>query len=130
MMLYDLLQAYEFDEIMPIITDMFPGTGKYEKPLHQAWNILLDMNPVLSKKNIRYKVMQGSRADESYMGAEDKDFDSPWEVIIGKNVSREKGVDLSDAELLANCLVNICFFGHHPKEFDKAYAELTRPERV
>lgn len=115
---------------MPIITDMFPGTGKYEKPLRQAWNILLDMNPVLSKKNIRYKVMQGSRADESYMGAEDKDFDSPWEVIIGKNVSREKGVDLSDAELLANCLVNICFIGHHPKEFDKAYAELTRPERV
>lgn len=130
MMLYDLLQAYEFDEIMPIITDMFPGTGKYEKPLRQAWNILLDMNPVLSKKNIRYKVMQGSRADESYMGAEDKDFDSPWEVIIGKNVSREKGVDLSDAELLANCLVNICFIGYHPKEFDKAYAELTRPERV
>ena len=130
MMLYDLLQAYEFDEIMPIITDMFPGTGKYEKPLRQAWNILLDMNPVLSKKNIRYKVMQGSRADESYMGAEDKDFDSPWEVIIGKNVSREKGVDLSDAELLANCLVNICFIVHHPKEFDKAYAELTRPERV
>lgn len=129
MMLYDLFQAYEFDEIMPIIVDMFPGTGQYEKPLREAWNLLLEMNPVLSKKSIRYKLMQGSRADESYMGAEDKDFDSPWEVILGKTLSRDKGVDLSDAELLANCLVNICFIGHHPKTFDKAYAELTQPER-
>ena len=38
-MLYDLLQAYEFDEIMPIITNMFPGTDKYEKPLREAWNL-------------------------------------------------------------------------------------------
>ena len=75
-MLYDLLQAYEFDEIMPIITNMFPGTDKYEKPLREAWNLLLSMNPVLSKKNIRYKLMKGSRAEESYMGAEDKDFDA------------------------------------------------------
>ena len=106
-MLYDLLQAYEFDEIMPIITNMFPGTDKYEKPLREAWNLLLSMNPVLSKKNIRYKLMKGSRAEESYMGA---------------------GVDLSDAELLANCLVNICFIGHHPKAFDKAYNELIKAE--
>ena len=127
-MLYDLLQAYEFDEIMPIITNMFPGTDKYEKPLREAWNLLLSMNPVLSKKNIRYKLMKGSRAEESYMGAEDKDFDATWEVIIGKNLSREKGVDLSDTELLANCLVNICFIGHHPKAFDKAYNELIKAE--
>ncbi len=72
--------------------------------------------------------MKGSRAEESYMGAEDKDFDATWEVIIGKNLSREKGVDLSDAELLANCLVNICFIGHHPKAFDKAYNELIKAE--
>ncbi len=29
MKLKDLLQAYDFDELMPIIADMFPGTGKY-----------------------------------------------------------------------------------------------------
>ena len=42
---------------------------------------------------------------------------------------RERGIDLSDAEILANSLVNICLIGTHPRKFDAAYAELTRPER-
>lgn len=29
MKLFHLLQAYEFDEIMPVINDMFPGTNKF-----------------------------------------------------------------------------------------------------
>ncbi len=129
MRLYELLQAYEFDEIMPVIIDMFPGTGKYKDQLQQAYDTLLAMRPQPSKRGIRYKIMQMSGTGESYLGAEDRDFDTNWEVCIGKDVSREKGVDLTDAELVANCLVNICFIGHHPHSFDKAYAILTKPER-
>lgn len=129
MKLYELLQAYEFDELMPVIVDMFPGTGKFEKPLREAYDILVTMKPISSKKEIRYKILPGSKGDEQYMGAEDQDFDTTWEVCLGKNVSREKGVDLSDAELTANCLVNVCFIGKHPRTFDRAYAELTKPQR-
>lgn len=129
MRLYDLLQAYEFDEIMPLVNDMFPGTAKFKPQLHEAWNLLLSMTPVPTKQAIHYKFIKGSRADEQYVGAEDREFQAPWNVIIGKNLSREKGVDLNDAEMLANCLVNICLQGKHPKSFDKAYTILSTPDR-
>lgn len=129
MRLYDLLQAYEFDEIMPVIVDMFPGTGKFREQLREAWDMLLGMKPVPTKKGIKYKLMPGDRADEQYVGAEDRDFDAPWEVILGKNLSRDRGVDLNDAEMLANCLVNICLIGKHPKSFEKSYRILSTPDR-
>lgn len=129
MRLYDLLQAYDFDEIMPVINDMFPGTAKFKPQLREAWDLLLDMEPVPSKKSIRYKFMKGSREDEQYVGAEDRDFEAPWNVILGKNLSKEKGVPLNDAEMIANSLVNICLVGRHPKSFDKSYKILSTPDR-
>lgn len=129
MRLYELLQAYEFDEIMPVILEMFPGTSKYQEPLRKAYDILQDMNPVSSKQEIRYKILPSPNGKEQYMGAEDRDFDTTWEVCLGKNLTREKGVDLSDVEMVANTLVNICFIARHPRSFDAAYAELTKQER-
>lgn len=129
MKLYELIQAYSFNEIMPVVVDMFPGTGKYSQPLHQAYDILREMKPAPSKKSITYKIIKMPSSNESYMGAEDSDFRTTWEACLGKDVTRSKGVDLSDEELLANCLVNICFLARHPKAFDGAYAELTKPER-
>lgn len=129
MRLYELLQAYDFDEIMPVIVDMFPGTGKYRGQLREAWDTLLGMRPVPSKKEIKYKFIKGANDDEQYVGADDRDFDTTWEVIIGKNVSREKGVDLNDAEMLANCLVNICLIGKHPRSFENLYRILSTPDR-
>ena len=126
MRLYELIQAYDFDEIMPVIVDMFPGTGKYEPVLKQAYEILAQMKPAFSKKEIRYKILTAPNSSEQYMGAEDRDFDATWEVCLGKNVSRERGVDLMDIELVANCLVNVCSIGRHPKAFDQGYAELTK----
>jgi hypothetical protein len=126
MRLYELIQAYDFDEIMPVIADMYPGTAKYREPLKRAYDILLTMKPVPSKRGIRYKIMPGAKGDEQYVGAEDRDFDANWEVCLGKDVSREKGVDLTDEELIANCLVNICFLAHHPKAFDEAYSQLNK----
>lgn len=129
MTLYHLIQAYNFDEVMPVIVDMFPGTSKYEEPLKEAYKILMSMRPVESKKIINYKIMDVPGTSQHYVGAEDRDFDASWEVLLGKNVSRGRGVDLSDIEILANCLVNICFIGRHPRAFDAAYNQLTRPER-
>ncbi len=126
MTLYELLQAYEFEEIMPVIVDMFPGTSKYEKPLREAYNLLLQMRPAPSKKSIRYKILKSENGNEQYMGAEDRDFDTTWEACLGKQLQREKGVDLTDAELLANCLVNICFIARHPRAFEDAYQQLRR----
>ena len=108
---------------MPVINEMFPGTAKYREPLKEAYTILESLRPVNSSKSIRYKVMKGN-GDEQYMGAEDANFRGNWEVIIGKDVSREKGVDLSDIELLANCIVNMCFISNYPKRFEQAHQAL------
>ncbi|ERK39954.1 hypothetical protein [Segatella baroniae] len=127
MKLQQLLLAYEFDEIMPAINQMFPGTSKYREPLQKAYDILTNMTPVASGKTIRYKIMDvpGGKG-EQYMGANDADFRGSWEVSLGKEVSRERGVDLSDVEVLANCLVNLCFLGDYPREFETAHKALLK----
>lgn len=90
MRLYELLQAYDFDEIMPVIVDMFPGTGKYRGQLREAWDTLLGMRPVPSKKEIKYEFIKGANDDEQYVGADDRDFDTTWEVIIGKTLAGKR----------------------------------------
>lgn len=108
---------------MATINNMYPGTSGYRDQLRLAYDLLLNMRPVPSKKPIRFKIIDGP-GDLKYMGAEDRDFNTTWEVCLGKNLVREKGVDLTDDELVANCLVNICFTARHPKAFDKAFEEL------
>jgi len=124
MKLKDLLQAYNFDELMPIIADMFPGTGKYRYPLKVAYNLLMDTSIAPSKKKIRYKVMHNEKYSYSTIGAEDRDFEGTWSFCLGKDVIREPGVDLSDIELAANCLINLCFISQYPKVFEEAHAML------
>ena len=125
MKLHQLLQAYEFDELMPVINEMFPGTAKYRAPLKVAYDMMVGMRPVSSSKSIRYKLIKG-KGEEQYMGAEDANFNGTWEVILGKEVSREKGVDLSDVEILANCLVNMCFISKYPRQFEEAHKALLK----
>lgn len=126
MKLYQLLQAYDFDELMPVINDMFPGTSKFRTELQQAYRLLMDMKPVDTKKTIRYKLLPGDTPNHSFIGAEDSCFNATWEVCLGKDVSRERGVDLSDAELLANVLVNLCLQAKYPKVFENAHQTLIK----
>ena len=126
MTLHQLLQAYDFDEILPAINEMFPGTARYKKQLLQAYDLLLAMRPVESKKNIRYKLLHNAEDDISYMGANDQDFNTTWEVCLGKQVVREKSVDLTDLEMVANCLVNVIFTARPPKSFEEARKELMK----
>jgi hypothetical protein len=125
MKLHQLLKAYEFDELMPVINDMFPGTSIYREQLKQAYDLMNSMQPQPSSKSIRYKIMKG-KGEEQYMGAEDNCFTGSWESVLGKDISREHGVDLNDTEVLANCLVNMCFLGKYPKQFEAARQQLLK----
>jgi|SRR3712207_4535919 len=121
-----LLQAYNIDELISVINDMFPGTGKFRDEFSLAYDILSNMTPVATKKAIVYKVMEGSKAEESYIGAEDSCFNATWEVCLGKDVVRQRGADLNDAELAANCLVNLCLQGKYPARFEQAHEKLMK----
>ncbi|MCI7598646.1 MAG: hypothetical protein SOY06_06530 [Prevotella sp.] len=121
MKLMTMLQAYPFDELMPVINEMFPGTAKYKEQLRQGYDLMLAMRPVPSKKSIRYEVMRTPNSDLGYMGAQDSCFTTTWEVCLGKEVTRGKGVDLSDIEMVSNSFVNMCLQGRYPKEFEQAH---------
>lgn len=119
-----MLQAYPFDELMPVINEMFPGTKKYKEELRLGYDLMMAMKPVPSKKSIRYEVMPVPGSDMSYIGALDSCFTTTWEVCLGKEVSRGKGVTLDDAEIISNCFVNMCLQGRYPKEFEAAHRKL------
>ena len=118
MTLTQLLKAYEFDELMPVINEMFPGTNKFRSQLQEAYELAVDMRAVPSKKTIRYKIMDIPGTDHKYMGAEDSNFDTTWEACLGKEIVRDKGVDLSEAELTANAFVNLCLIARGPRSFE------------
>ena len=126
MKLQQLLQRYQFDDLMPVVADMFPGTGKFRAALEQGYNILMSLQPVASKKNISYRIMPDPNSDASLWVPKMLLSTPHGRFVWGKEVVKEKGVDLTDIELAANCLVNVCLIGRHPKAFDEAYRALSK----
>lgn len=126
MKLKELFQAYEFDEIYPQIGLMFPKGRHLREEFRNAYNLLLDIKPVMSKKQIRYELMEDPDSNEMFFGADDHDFNGPWDVLLGKELKKGPKVDLTSEELVANCLLNVVLIGRHPRAFDKVFEKITR----
>ena len=58
MKLKEYFQAYEFEEIFPYIGLMYPKARNQRKAFQHAYDLLLDINPIASKKYIRYQLME------------------------------------------------------------------------
>lgn len=125
MKLKELFQAYEFDEIYPQIGLMFPKGRHLREEFRNAYNLLLDIKPVMSKKQIRYELMEDPDSNEMFFGADDHDFNGPWDVLLGKEIKKGPKVDLTSEELVANCLLNVVLIGRHPRAFDKDFEKIT-----
>ncbi len=126
MKLKELFQAYEFDEIYPQIGLMFPKGRHLREEFRNAYNLLLDIKPVMSKKQIRYELMEDPDSNEMFFGADDHDFNGPWDVLLGKELKKGPKVDLTSEELVANCLLNVVLIGRHPRAFDKDFEKIRR----
>ena len=126
MKLKELFQAYEFEEIYPQIGLMFPKGRHLRTQFGNAYNLLLEMKPVMSKKQIRYQLMEDPDSNEMFFGADDRDFNGPWDVLLGKEVKKDPRVDLSSEELVANCLLNVVLIGRYPRAFEKDYKDIVR----
>ena len=126
MKLKELLQAYEFDEIFPAVAVMYPNAKRHKHDFRLAYDLLVGMRPTLSKKNIRYTLMEDPSSKSHFFGANDQTFRTTWDVLLGMNVVRDKFVDLTDEELAANCLLNAIFLGKHPRDFEESYTKLVR----
>lgn len=126
MKLKELFQAYEFDEIYPQIGLMFPKGRHLREEFRNAYNLLLDIKPVMSKKQIRYELMEDPDSNEMFFGADDHEFNGPWDVLLGKELKKGPKVDLTSEELVANCLLNVVLIGRHPRAFDKDFEKIMR----
>ncbi len=126
MKLQQLLQSFEFEEFYPEIGLMYPNARRQRASFKKAFEIMINMKAVSSKKIIRYQLMQDPDTNEMFFGADDTCFKGPWEVVIGKELKRDPQVDLTDAQLAANCLLNLILISRHPQSFETDYLKITR----
>lgn len=124
MKLYQLMQSFEFEELFPAINEMFPNARLHRDVFEKAFDMLCSIEPVTSKKVIRYELKEDPNSSDMIVGADDSCFNTTWDACLGKEIKKGKGVDLNDEELAANCLLNVLFIGHHPLNFEKEYKKL------
>lgn len=126
MKLKEYFQAYEFEEIFPYIGLMYPKARNQRKAFQHAYDLLLDIKPVATKKYIHYQLMEDPDTNEMFFGADDCNFNGPWDVLLGKDVRIDPKVDLSKEEIVANCLLNTILIGRPPKQFESDYNFIRR----
>ncbi len=126
MKLYQLLQSFEFEELFPTVSEMFPNARLHRDVFEKAFKMLCEIQPISSKKAIRYELMDDPNSNDMIVGADDNCFNTTWDVCLGKEIKKGKGADLNDEELAANCLLNVLFIGRHPQSFEKDYRKLFR----
>ena len=126
MKLYQLLQSFDFEELFPTVNEMFPNAHLHRDVFEKAFDMLCNIQPIFSKKTIRYELREDPDSNDMYVGADDNCFATTWDVLLGKEIKKGKGADLNDAELAANSLINMLFIGRHPQSFEKDYRKLLR----
>lgn len=126
MKLKEYFQAYEFEEIFPYIGLMYPKARNQRKAFQHAYDLLLDIKPVATKKYIHYQLMEDPDTNEMFFGADDSNFNGPWDALLGKDVRIDPKVDLSKEEIVANCLLNTILIGRPPKQFESDYNFIRR----
>ena len=126
MKLKEYFQVYEFEEIFPYIGLMYPKARNQRKAFQHAYDLLLDIKPIATKKYIHYQLMEDPDTNEMFFGADDSNFNGPWDVLLGKDVRIDPKVDLSKEEIVANCLLNTILIGRPPKQFESDYNFIRR----
>ena len=74
MTLLDLFKKYSADELLATIDEMFPDTEKFHNTFREAYNLMMTLTPIASKKKITYKILSDEENDIEFFGAEDSCF--------------------------------------------------------
>ena len=102
----ELLQTFEFDDLFPTIAIMYPNAKRHKREFKEAFDLLTTMR--------------------DYFGAKDSNFNTSWDVLLGKEVKRDQYVDLTDEEMAANIIINAIFISKCPKSFEENQRALKR----
>ncbi len=122
----ELFETFEFEDIFPTVANMYPNARRHKREFQEAFDILQNIRYTSSNKNVRYMVIEDKESHDTYFGAQDSTFKTTWDVLAGKEVKRDKYVDLTDEEIAANILINAIFLGNCPKSFEESQRILKR----
>lgn len=92
MKLYQLLQSFEFEEIFPTVNVMFPNAQLHRDIFEKAFDMLCNIQPITSKKVIKFELMEDPDSNDMFVGANDSCFQSTWDVCLGKEVKKAKAL--------------------------------------
>lgn len=121
-----LLRSFEFEDLFPAVANMYPNAKRHRKEVKDAYDLLTTLRPIVSKKNIKYQIIESQFSKDYFYGAPDSNFKATWEELAGRNVIKGKEVELTDEEIAANCLINSIFIGKHPEQFEDSFRSLVR----
>ena len=72
MKLYQLFQSFEFEEIFPTLNAMFPNAQVHRDVFEKAFNMLCDIQPISSKKVIRFELIEDPNSSDMFVRSEER----------------------------------------------------------
>ena len=120
------MQTFEFDDLFPTIAIMYPNAKRHKREFKEAFDLLTTMRATSSKQTVRYMIIEDPFSKDNYFGAKDSNFNTSWDVLLGKEVKRDQYVDLTDEEMAANIIINAIFISKCPKSFEENQRALKR----
>lgn len=117
MTLQDYYKKYTFDEVFEQLQFMLEDADNMKPALQKAYDMMQTLQPIPSKKYIRYQIIDDPESEEYFSGAPDSCFTTTWEVILAKEVTIDEECELSEVEMLANAFICSIIMGRCPRAF-------------
>lgn len=117
MKLQELLGKYSFDQLFEEIKLMAMDAERWQDVYHHAYDMMLGLQSIPSKKMIRYTLMDDPDSDDCFAGAPDSCFSTTWEVVLAKEIQVDEECELSELELTVNAFLCTIYIGRCPRAF-------------
>lgn len=128
MTLKELITQVSFDELLPTLKTLIRGNENSLFAFREAYDLLRTMEPNPEYKGkVEISWSGDSGEEENYQKGEDDVLcvcyldDDAWENELAKELVIDKSVNASLAEIAANCLWEITFYGFSPKEITHTF---------
>lgn len=122
----ELFETFEFEDLFPTVANMYPNAKRHKREFQEAFDLLTTMKSTASNKTVRYMMIEDPVTKDHFFGAQDSNFNTSWDVLLGKEVKRDKYIDLTDEEIASNILINAIFISKCPKSFVESQSLLKR----
>lgn len=117
MTLHEILSRHTFADVFRELCDVLPTLEGKRAELEEAYTYLLEQKPVASKRVITYELIDAQDSDDCFVGAEDRCFQANWNVVTGKEVAVDGGLDITPLEIASNAFFCTLLLGFTPHRF-------------